>query len=127
MNASQYVDQFGVALAEVRKRKLEISPEDEVSAALIIMQEMGKDRRMQEVGEERTAERAAPVRDLGAIKAKLGDMANDLDISQGADGMITLKAKTFIKDKQRWSAINRTIKESGGRWIGAGKESRWEI
>jgi len=60
MDEKYYAVQFNNALIEIRERTMEISPEDEVLAALYIMQEMAKDRRMAEVGaqyEERAEKR----------------------------------------------------------------------
>jgi len=53
MDEKYYAVQFNNALIEIRERKMEISPEDEVLAALYIMQEMAKDRRMGEITDER--------------------------------------------------------------------------
>jgi len=47
------------------------------------------------------------------------------DIREG-DGLYIL-TKPWTPDKGDWMEINNFVKVCGGKWVSAGKDSRWEI
>ena len=53
------------------------------------------------------------------------ELANLLDVSEVGQVWI-LKPITFL-GTEKWKQINDIVKACDGRWIGAGKESNWEV
>ena len=37
-----------------------------------------------------------------------------------------IKLKGYLKDKDKWNKYNGVFRDAGYKWIGAGKDSRWE-
>lgn len=66
------------------------------------------------------------------IEQKLGTHVDLVTIEESPQGCIMIKPREYIKDKSKWTAINKLIREMGGKWIsyvsiGKGKDSHWEI
>ena len=53
------------------------------------------------------------------------EIADLIHIAEG-DGLYVV-TKPWTPDKQDWIAINNFVKNLGGKWISAKRDSRWEI
>lgn len=60
------------------------------------------------------------VRDLLPV-----DLLPNFTIVKQSSGLVTVTSKWLgTKD---WNRVDRAVKKMGGRWISAGKASRWEV
>ena len=53
------------------------------------------------------------------------DLANLLEVSKV--GMVWILKPVHFLGAEKWKEINDIVKNCGGKWIGAGKESNWEV
>jgi hypothetical protein len=65
-----------------------------------------------------------PPQDIERRLEMTGVDPNLLDIEMGED-IIIISPKKFLGDL--WSQINEAIRDLGGKWVRAGRESHWEL
>ena len=54
------------------------------------------------------------------------DITRNLDARIEGDKII-VTVKQYFYDKTKWNLADDVIKKFGGRWVSAGKDSRWEV
>ena len=54
------------------------------------------------------------------------DVTRNLDARIEGDSIVIV-AKQYFYDKTKWELVNTIVKEYGGKWVSAGKDSRWEV
>ena len=70
-------------------------------------------------------EEAAPRITVASVEARLEEHLQELDVREEEEGII-VKPKGFL-GREKFAAIAAVIEELGGRYVSAGKESRFLI
>jgi hypothetical protein len=71
------------------------------------------------------AEEMAPRITVTLVEARLGEHLQELDVGAEEEGIV-VKPKGFL-GREKFAAIAAVIEELGGRYVSAGKESRFLI
>ena len=70
-------------------------------------------------------EEAAPRITVASVEARLGGHLQEVEVSVEKEGIV-VKPKGFL-GREKFAAIAAVIEELGGRYVSAGKESRFLI
>lgn len=66
-----------------------------------------------------------PITTMARVQSVLSDYAKDLSISEGAEGIV-IRPVGYL-GKEKFAAISEKVRDLGGTYISAGKESRFVI